>query len=38
MITKHKYSANLRDMIFIMEKDKYLKRSALLFKILNQSS
>ncbi|CAF2412178.1 unnamed protein product [Rotaria sp. Silwood2] len=37
-LKKYKCQANLRDLMLIMEKDKHLKRSALLFKALDKLS
>ncbi|CAF0978456.1 unnamed protein product [Rotaria sp. Silwood1] len=37
-LKKRKCQANLQDLILIMEKDKHLKRSALVFKALDKSS
>jgi hypothetical protein len=37
-LAKRRCRANLRDLVFIMEKDKHLKRSTLLFKALDKAS
>jgi hypothetical protein len=37
-LSKHKCQANLHDLIFVMEKDKHLKRSTLRYKVLDKLS